>query len=126
MKDKFLVTAITLEDESDENLSQSKLAELLKVLINFKFWQIPKTVHYYSILCFALVHMFSFQNNRPEAQYRLRCSLSSIHLKASSSRLQIGGAKEISPTSSTLASANKQLENLSKKVRKRNVLKGTK
>merc|ERR1712020_847043 len=54
--------------------------------------------------------------NRPEAQYRLRCSLSGNQPKfASTSRLQ-GGVKEISPTSSTLASANKQLENLSKKV----------
>ena len=31
MKDKFLVTAITLEDDSDELLPQSKLNELLKV-----------------------------------------------------------------------------------------------
>merc|ERR1712038_2054156 len=85
MKDKFLVTAITLEDDSDELLPQSKLNELLK-------------------------------NNRPEAQYRLRCSISGNQLKlAPPSRLQ-GNAKEISPTSSTLASANKQLENLSKKV----------
>ena len=35
MKDKFLVTAITLEDDSDENLSQSKLADLMKVRITF-------------------------------------------------------------------------------------------
>ena len=31
MKDKFLVTAITLEDDSEELLPQSKLNELLKV-----------------------------------------------------------------------------------------------
>ena len=31
MKDKFLVTAITLEDDSEEHLPQSKLNELLKV-----------------------------------------------------------------------------------------------
>ena len=31
MKDKFLVTAITLEEDADENPSQSKLNELLKV-----------------------------------------------------------------------------------------------
>ena len=31
MKDKFLVTAITLEEDSDEHLPQSKLNELLKV-----------------------------------------------------------------------------------------------
>ena len=31
MKDKFLVTAITFEDNSEEHLPQSKLNELLKV-----------------------------------------------------------------------------------------------
>ena len=31
MKDKFLVTAITLEEDSEEHLPQSKLNELLKV-----------------------------------------------------------------------------------------------
>ena len=35
MKDKFLVTAITLEDDSDENLSQSKLADIMKVKSTF-------------------------------------------------------------------------------------------
>merc|ERR1712001_238939 len=86
MKDKFLVTAITLEDDKEDYYSQSKLNELLK-------------------------------NNRPEAQYRLRCSLSgNQHKLATTNRLQGSGVKEISPTSSTLASANKQLENLSKKV----------
>lgn len=86
IKDKFLVTAITLEEDTDEHLPQSKLNELLK-------------------------------NNRPEAQYRLRCSLSGNQIKvATTSRSGSGNAKEISPTSSTLASANKQLENLSKKV----------
>ena len=58
-----------------------------------------------------------FQTNRPEAQYRLRCSLSgNQHKLASTARHAGSGVKEISPTSSTLASANKQLENLSKKV----------
>ena len=58
-----------------------------------------------------------FQTNRPEAQYRLRCSLSgNQHKLVSTARHPGGGVKEISPTSSTLASANKQLENLSKKV----------
>ena len=57
------------------------------------------------------------QTNRPEAQYRLRCSLSgNQHKLASSTRIAGSGIKEISATSSTLASANKQLENLSKKV----------
>jgi len=86
MKDKFLVTAITLEEDSEEYFSQSKLNELLKT-------------------------------NRPEAQYRLRCSLSgNQHKLALTARHASSGIKEISPTSSTLASANKQLENLSKKV----------
>ena len=31
MKDKFLVTAITLEDDTEDHYSQSKLNELLKV-----------------------------------------------------------------------------------------------
>jgi len=84
MKDKFLVTAITLEEDSEDYFSQSKLNELLKT-------------------------------NRPEAQYRLRCSLSGNQHKLATP-LQRSGVKEISPTSSTLASANKQLENLSKKV----------
>ena len=35
MKDKFLVTAITLEEDSEDYFSQSKLNELLKV-INLK------------------------------------------------------------------------------------------
>ena len=34
MKDKFLVTAITLEDDKEDYYSQSKLNELLKVIIN--------------------------------------------------------------------------------------------
>jgi len=86
MKDKFLVTAITLEEDADENPSQSKLNELLK-------------------------------NNRPESQYRLRCTLTGTQFKSTqNNRLQSGSGKEITPTSSTLASANKQLENLSKKV----------
>ena len=57
-----------------------------------------------------------FQTNRPEAQYRLRCSLSGNQHKLASTARHGSGVKEISPTSSTLASANKQLENLSKKV----------
>ena len=86
MKDKFLVTAITLEDDSEDYFSQSKLNELLKT-------------------------------NRREAQYRLRCFLSgNQHKLASTAKHSGSGVKEISPTSSTLASANKQLENLSKKV----------
>ena len=32
MKDKFLVTAITLEDDKEDYYSQSKLNELLKVI----------------------------------------------------------------------------------------------
>ena len=34
MKDKFLVTAITLEDDKEDYYSQSKLNELLKVINN--------------------------------------------------------------------------------------------
>ena len=43
MKDKFLVTAITLEDDKEDYYSQSKLNELLKVInnsmyLNFKMY----------------------------------------------------------------------------------------
>ena len=36
MKDKFLVTAITLEEDSEEYFSQSKLNELLKVIYGYQ------------------------------------------------------------------------------------------
>ena len=36
MKDKFLVTAITLEDDSEDYFSQSKLNELLKVIYGYQ------------------------------------------------------------------------------------------
>ena len=65
----------------------------------------------------TLSYELLFQNNRPESQYRLRCTLTGTQFKSTqNNRLQSGIGKEITPTSSTLASANKQLENLSKKV----------
>ena len=47
MKDKFLVTAITLEDDSEEHFPQSKLNELLKVKHSSKVFlcfTIPRSI----------------------------------------------------------------------------------
>jgi len=94
LKDKFLITAITIPAAADDNaapddFSQTKLTELMK-------------------------------STTPEVQLRLKCGISGLN-KVSSQMLRNSSVGDKMPTTSTLQNANKQLETLSKKV---NTLQG--
>jgi len=87
LKDKFLVTGVTLKEDvpdGEEDLGHAKLTDLMK-------------------------------SSTPEIQYRLKCGLSGMS-KASSQLIRSTAVAEKMPTTSTLQNANKQLESLTKRV----------
>ena len=104
------MTAITLDNDSDDQLGHAKLTELMKVK---KRIFLSSNRFFYNVEKLDLI-----QGTSPEVQYRLKCGLSGLN-KTSSQLLRNSGDKMISSTSSTLQNANKQLETLSRKVGRR-------